>query len=102
MAHAWLAMLSLKKFWQRGHSKSTFAQDTRVLTILAPCSSPLKNGFKGANGCKIRPIKHWTYEWECKRKNDKYVWDALDDTIQGAPDNTPGVAPKGELQYLYI
>ena len=24
------------------------------------------------------------------------------DTIRGVPDNTPGVVPKGELQYLYI
>ena len=35
------------------------------------------------------------------RKNDKCVSDALDDTTQGPPDNTPGVAPKGELQYSY-
>ena len=26
----------------------------------------------------------------------------LDDTIPGAPDNTPGVAPEGGLQYLYM
>ena len=43
-------------------------------------------------------MKIW--EWGCKGKNDKCVWGALDDTIQGAPDNTPGVARKGELQYL--
>ena len=24
------------------------------------------------------------------------------DTTRGVPDNTPGVVPKGELQYLYI
>ena len=53
-------------------------------------------------GCKIWPIKNLKYEWECKWKDDKCVWGALDDTVQGAPDNTSGVAPKGELQYLHI
>ena len=61
-----------------------------------------KNGLKGANGCKIWPTKNWKYEWECKRKNDICDLGALDDTVQGAPDNTSGVPSKGELQYLYI
>ena len=43
-------------------------------------------------GCKIWPIKNLKYEGECKWKNDKCVWGALDDTV----------APKGELQYLHI
>ena len=62
----------------------------------------LKNGLKSANGGKVWPIKNWKYEWDSKQKSKKCVWGALDDTIQGAPDNTPGVVPKGERQYLYI
>ena len=61
----------------------------------------LENRLKGAKGCKIWSIKNWEYKWECKRKNDECIWSAPDDVIQGAPDNTPGAAPKGELQYLY-
>ena len=34
-------------------------------------------------------------------ESDKCVSGALDDTIQGVPDNTHVVVPKGELQYLY-
>ena len=37
-----------------------------------------------------------------QRKNDICDLGALDDTVQGAPDNTSGVPSKGELQYLYI
>ena len=54
----------------------------------------LKNRLKGANGCKIWPFKNWKYEWKCKRENDKCVWGTPDDIIQGALDNTTGVAPK--------
>ena len=39
---------------------------------------------------------------ESMRKNHKCVWGTLDDAIQGPPDNTPGIAPEGELQYFYI
>ena len=34
-------------------------------------------------------------------ESGKYVSGALDDTIQGVPDNTPAVVPKGDFQYLY-
>ena len=34
-------------------------------------------------------------------ESDKCVSGALDDTIQGVPDNTPAVVPKGDFQYLY-
>ena len=33
--------------------------------------------------------------------NNKCVWGWLDDTIQSAPDNTPGIAPKDALIDLY-
>ena len=85
-------------------TKSTFIfkagcnWDCKWECILNALENALKNGLKGANECKIWPIKNWKYGWECKRKNDKCVWVALDDTIQSAPDNTPGVAPKDELQ----
>ena len=58
----------------------------------------LKNGLKGA---KSGQLKIESMSESANRKNDKCVWDALDDTTQGPPDNTPGVAPKGELQYSY-
>ena len=37
---------------------------------------------------------------ECKRYNDKCICSVIDGTIYGAPDNTPGIAPKGVLQDL--
>ena len=42
----------------------------------------LKNGLKRKNEYKIYSTKNWKYEWECKRKNDKCVWGALDKIIQ--------------------
>ena len=70
-------------------------------SIWETLENALKNGRKGANGCKISPIENMKVRVNflvylvkrVHRKKDKCVWCALDDTL--------GIPCKGALQDLY-